>query len=228
MNKAARDAGRRMLPVFKEIDDEVLHQELPQRASCKRGCHSCCYLLVSASLVEMLPIAEYLLTSDVWKPRLEETKKKLKEQAALIDGLGGIFKGEKTSLPYLEKKIPCVFLKKNGDCAVYKIRPSTCRTYYVVSPPEDCDLNKPAGGVMGFDVYELLFLYWRRTIAAEGQNVPPLVGSMQHMLLIALELLEREPEQFRAWLKENPQKFPMDLGAFLGAALCSGVRITEG
>jgi hypothetical protein len=160
-------------------------------------------LLVSATLLEAVLIAQHLLENDSWKHKLPELKRKLREQADRIDALGGIDKGEATSSPYLKSKTPCVFLKENGDCGIYRIRPLSCRTYFVASPPSYCDPDDPESVVAGFDMRVEIFNGWAACFAEK--DVPPLADSLQRMVLVAFEFLERKPASFREWLSHQPQ-----------------------
>lgn len=203
MNNQARAAGRRLLPVYEELDAGVQEgmREASITPSCRRGCNHCCYNLAAVSILEAIPIAEYLLTSDVWKPRLKEIRTELALQAAIIDELGGV--GSLAAITWLDRKIPCVFLKKNGECGVYKIRPAVCRTYFVVSPPEDCSSDKNGNQVGVVNVQQAMMSFWSQTLTREMGAVPPAMDSLQHSVIYALELLERGKEGFHEWMKQN-------------------------
>lgn len=202
MNKEARVAGRRLLPVYQQLDELIEEQKIPEQSSCKRGCNSCCYLLVAISLMEAVYIADHLLENESWRVQLPELKKKLREQADRIDALGGIGNGEAVSSPYLRTRTPCVFLKKNGDCGIYRHRPATCRTYFVLTPAEHCSPDRPNHEVKGFDMRRQIFEVWAETF--DQSVVPNLADSLQRMVLVALELLERKPAAFKEWLKHVP------------------------
>lgn len=199
MNEQARAAGRRLLPVYAEVDAST--REAASKASCRRGCHHCCYNLAGVSLLEAIPIAEYLLTSELWKPKLKELRTELEIQAAIVDSLGGM--GNEAAVAWLDRKLPCVFLKKNGECGVYPIRPIVCRTYFVVTPPEGCSPERNGNTVGVIDFYNLVLLFWAQTMTREKEPVPPVLDSLQRAVLLALELLERRKDGFLAWSKQS-------------------------
>ena len=184
MNADVRRLGRRVLPLYEDIDT-IWAPAVATRSSCRRGCHHCCYNLAAVSLEEAIPIAEYILTSDVWKPELPKIRTELARQVTILDGIGGVQAGRamnETARKWLDKAIPCVFLKKNGDCGVYKVRPVVCRTYYVVSPPADCSPEKETT-VSVLNAEEVVLCFW----ADAGIST---LESLQGAVLKAMEMLE--------------------------------------
>jgi len=206
MNKQALSAGRRVLPLYQAIDVSTKAAADKENATCLRGCAHCCYSLVACSVLEAIPIAEYMLKSALWAPRLTKVKAKLEEEAALVDQLGGLrgpAGSTDTSLSYMARKIPCTFLKKNKDCAIYSLRPVACRLYYVVSDPEQCSLDHPGHLVRYIHFDHVASQFWIKSLSNERDYVPPIIDCFQRVLLIALELLQRDRASFERWLEEH-------------------------
>ncbi|WP_461208420.1 YkgJ family cysteine cluster protein [Desulfocurvus sp. DL9XJH121] len=95
----------------------------PGDVQCRPGCAFCCHTRASASIPEVLVIAGQL--RQAMAPRV-------------LDGLrGGLVAlaegGDATSLEWwLETRTPCPFLltSEGGVCAIYDIRPFTCRSQH--------------------------------------------------------------------------------------------------
>jgi Fe-S-cluster containining protein len=109
---------------FYEVFDDAMVQEKPL-VSCSKGCHFCCRQNVHTFPAEAQVIAAYCKEKEIEIPKdylTEQLKYGWRELA-------------KTEVGW------CVFLK-NGECSIYPVRPSACRSYFVVSPPERCDVVK--------------------------------------------------------------------------------------
>jgi Fe-S-cluster containining protein len=109
---------------FYEVFDDAVNQE-KTLVSCSKGCHFCCRQNVHTFRAEAEVIAAYCKDKGIEIPKdylTEQLKYGWRELA-------------KTEVGW------CVFLK-NGECSIYPVRPSACRSYFVVSPPERCDVVK--------------------------------------------------------------------------------------
>lgn len=111
--------------------DELMSYHIKKdslKATCKRGCAECCRMFVFASPGE----AKFLLRAA--KERgIEIDWARVQKQAG---------KGEDdfyTSVMGEDNK--CVFLDDKGSCKLYKLRPSSCRSHYVASKKELCEMN---------------------------------------------------------------------------------------
>lgn len=101
------------------------------------GCVGCCYQLVVAHLWEGMLIAKYL-----WDSGQEQ----LLLRAAEAGEKAGEFVGpdytpgqlKAATAPYLDARIPCVFLGADERCQIYGLRPAACASYFVVTDPERC------------------------------------------------------------------------------------------
>lgn len=111
---------------FQEVLDDAIEQEKKQElVSCSKGCYFCCRQNVHIFRAEAQIIAAYCKEKGIDIPKVylkQQLKYKWRELA-------------KTEVGW------CVFLK-NGECSIYPVRPMACRNYFVVSPPERCDVVK--------------------------------------------------------------------------------------
>jgi len=126
-NQKLNRATRRVKQIHEAIDEALVagQKGLQEKISCKKGCSNCCHLNIVVTDDE----------AEVLAPLYDGTQnEKLKRQAAVTDDLK-----YPSILGY--EDAACVFLKDNA-CSVYENRPMACRTYYVVSNPEDCDAIK--------------------------------------------------------------------------------------
>lgn len=100
-----------------------------ERISCFGCTHDgCCRQSVFVQLIEALPIAIDIFETERDTPELREK--------LLAEGLG-MERAERGE--WFDRDRLCVFHNGAGKgCAVYKDRPSACRAYFVVTPPEEC------------------------------------------------------------------------------------------
>lgn len=199
MNEKARAMGRRVLPLYQDADKYAAEQIAPA-ATCKKGCTHCCHNLVAVSVVEMVPIAEQLLTSKDWRPKLPELKKKLEAQAKMIEDMGGMSKAPHA---YLDRKTACVFLTPKNECAVYRLRPMSCRLYYVKSDPADCSPEKNGQKVLQYNTAPVIIEFLTIVVPQTREHIPPALDSMQKCLLVAIALLEKSPKDFDNWVRSK-------------------------
>lgn len=111
--------------------DGILKKQF--KATCTKGCASCCYLLATITFTEGLLIAEKLLEKPDWKSILPKLR-----SAAMKTDYPSI-----TRTNYFRKGQPCVFLGEDKTCTIYDIRPACCRYHVVASPPENCSFLAP-------------------------------------------------------------------------------------
>jgi Fe-S-cluster containining protein len=185
-----RKTARRLLPLYKKHVGPWA-ASASGMASCKRGCVSCCHNLVGASLAEGVLLASRLDEDPALRRDAAAITAALRAQLSFISGLDA-------SKPYgyLAAKIPCAFLDpETKDCRVYEHRPTACRTYYVVSDPEQCSPDRPGAEVAYVDagpvVDELT-----RALLDETPGIPPVAGALQAMVLLGAEMLSLPREEF--------------------------------
>jgi Fe-S-cluster containining protein len=109
-------------------------QELKQAVACRSGCSACCHIVPEVSRGEMQLIASYIhqrLSAEqqsVIETRTKEAAQKVREH-------GG---NAHASWP-----LRCPLLADDGNCSVYRARPSTCRAW-LSSDKNKCDANLAA------------------------------------------------------------------------------------
>ena len=101
--------------LYGAADDAV--QDWPRRTehACAPGCSFCCFLWVDAMPLEVIRIADYLQRT-ASPDDLAEVRRRLRERL---------------SAPLGDR--PCGLLTAEGHCAVYAIRPMTCRGFHSFS-----------------------------------------------------------------------------------------------
>lgn len=96
---------------------------MPKDVQCQPGCAFCCHTRASTSIPEVLVIADQL--RQAMPPQVLDGLRQG------IDAL--VAEGEPTRLEWwLETRTPCPFLLTSDDalCAIYDIRPFTCRSQH--------------------------------------------------------------------------------------------------
>lgn len=117
-----------ILLVFKELlefsDNIVQDFERDGKSptvACKSGCSYCCHSLVYIIPIEALLIFQFISINFTFS-----------EINALRDGIShtrSLTTGKTVAQTYaLKHELPCMFLK-NGECTIYAIRPSICRSW---------------------------------------------------------------------------------------------------
>lgn len=192
MNKALK-AAKRVLPVFKKTIDAwvegMLTNDQNARVSCKKGCNHCCYQMVKATMAEGAAVAAHLLekgTFEQFRPRLEETSR-------LADKVG---EKEGGTMEYFKTKTPCAFLK-DGECAVYEVRPAICRSYYVATDPKNCSPDRPGAEVGIVDDRFVMSHFVDQILKTTHPAIPANIGPFASVVLAGKELIERSPGSFK-------------------------------
>lgn len=98
---------------------------------CRRGCASCCRLLIT-----VFPDEAALALDAAREAGLELDRDRLHRQAAArtVGAWRALSREDRT----------CVFLQ-GDECGIYEHRPSACRKYAVASPRELCDTDQHPG-----------------------------------------------------------------------------------
>jgi hypothetical protein len=102
-------------------DFESKVRPFKEGAICRRGCAFCCTHMGSVDVItlEVLAIMDYLETLS--KPLRRRLHQQIRQDQRR--------KGHDTVTP-------CPFLNKNDTCAVYSVRPFSCRQLYSLAPCE--------------------------------------------------------------------------------------------
>jgi Fe-S-cluster containining protein len=163
-----------LLQLYAELE-EPLHRALKKYPiSCKKGCDHCCYMMTLCGVQEGLLMADAAMSSMAWRYYVRE----LRQSAKAMIGC--------TQAEYFQKRRPCVFLKDNL-CEVYEVRPSACRFYYVVSPPEDCSPDKNGKKVLAANTSMQESMVWKYERIHSPGGVPvfaPLPLMVLHSCLV--------------------------------------------
>jgi Fe-S-cluster containining protein len=134
--------------------------------SCRAGCAACCRQMVTVAPVEAVGLADVV---DAMPAAQQEKVRARFEDAIRRMRAGGlvepnshdhspVLRAPAACKPeeafdalldaYFALKIDCPFLE-NESCSIYADRPSICREYVIISPPENCQSvgTKPTEGV---------------------------------------------------------------------------------
>lgn len=129
---------RKMLPVLRDrqvmLDETITEFKGDRKTSCD-DCTSpgCCYQKSVVQFAEAVTIADYLKKNGRSNTDL---RKQLHETGLRMEA--------DTRAGWFSKAVPCVFLD-NKRCSIYEVRPVSCRTYYVVGSPENCQPPESKG-----------------------------------------------------------------------------------
>ena len=144
-----------ILPEIFAISNELIAHALSvagakgQRASCERGCVSCCYQLIVMSDHEALLLAHIVsLMEPKEQARIKDALKSMLHVlekngllAEMLDTHANCFSDSERLVEvqrrYWELQLACPFLVE-GSCSVYEFRPLVCRQYMVSSPSGCC------------------------------------------------------------------------------------------
>ncbi|HKJ64488.1 MAG TPA: YkgJ family cysteine cluster protein [Desulfopila sp.] len=89
---------------------------------CRAGCDYCCHLKVTASMAEIVVIADFLRKEG----RLADCLERMTATGDDVKARAG--RDEKW---WAENRIPCLFLDEDdGLCTIYQVRPFSCRGYH--------------------------------------------------------------------------------------------------
>lgn len=189
-----RKAARRLLPLYKK-HVEPWASRASAMASCRRGCAGCCHNLVGATLAEGVLLASRLTEDPALAVDAGAIVSALQRQLKLIGGLDA-----SKSYGYLSAKEPCAFLDRtSNECRVYEHRPVACRTYYVVSDPEQCSPDRPGAETLYIDAGPVVNALIPEVLD-ETSRIPPVSGAMQAMVLLGLQMLSLPREEFERLL----------------------------
>ncbi len=193
-NKAEKVA-KRVLPIYRAtLDAWAEGVSDAGEVSCRKGCHHCCHNLVSASLAEGALVASHLFKEGFisrYKDRLNDTARK----AESVDG-------PNAEHDYLSSKTPCAFLD-DGECSIYGLRPSACRSYLVVTDPEMCSPERAGTTVGRVDASTAVRVFVDCLIRETHPTIPMVVGSFPAVVLAGLELVQRSPGSFKRWMARS-------------------------
>lgn len=187
VDKEARQPGRKMLPVYQDIEQMLGHVKASHPVSCKEGCDHCCHQLILITMPEALALAE-----EVFKhpQKIPEIMRRCEETLRHYDTLDA---GK-----FYEKQVPCVFLEDHR-CSVYGVRPVTCRTHIVGTPPENCasGATDPIVGKYDLKAVTVAALEEANRAWQQRRICPPLLAPMPVAVAWAMRLLAEGESAFK-------------------------------
>lgn len=200
MDKGGRQLGRRMMAVYRQLQEPLEKHAADAKATCQKGCASCCNLLVYISLPEAVALAEKVLESpatvaDVMRKCYEQI------QRLRLDGT-----------EYFRQAVPCMFLDESKACTVYDARPMPCRHHYVVSPPEDCSPLVDGKTVVRLNTEKADAFVMKESLRVSKQRqMPVLLAPIPVAVLWAMKLLTEGEAAFLHALETEPDLGLMDI-----------------
>jgi Fe-S-cluster containining protein len=114
---------------------EKAQDPMSKDITCKPGCNHCCKHVVDITTVEAQAIVHYARERGVPIDR-DHLARQAGHHAATWNELGPKYR-------------ECAFLRADGLCSIYEVRPLPCRKLFVVTDPELCDSIKHPGGQVG-------------------------------------------------------------------------------
>lgn len=173
------------------IVDQSIKSGLAQDAetaaaiSCRKGCAHCCHMRVG-----ILPEEAYLLVEAAEQKGWPIDRAKMEQQATYGD--------DDEWLTHSKEERRCLFLNDAGECQVYEARPMACRKYFVLTPPEECDIDQHPGEQVAiwFDTYaEVLASAGMTHFGADSlpQMVKMALLGMQNQKNSSFSKIERQP-----------------------------------
>lgn len=179
--------------------DEVVRRRLPVVTSCATcTAPGCCSQKVVMPFHEALPIARVLKREGRDTPELRE---RLSAQADVME--------RTTRKAWLGAARACELLV-DGRCSVYAARPFACRTYFAISPPENCQPAAENNRVEFINFGDLLGIALRRArqihiaLGLKETSKRVMIGVLPRMVLYALEVWESADSAAMLRLKKWP------------------------
>lgn len=171
---------------YRSLDQALVEQakKSEKTFTCRECSHKepgCCYQKVFVPFHEALPIVRRIKENNLDTPEFRERLRVEGEE------------GEAASREewFHTQRRPCVFLK-DGRCSIYEVRPTACRTYYVISPQDDCQPGRH-NGVLQLDVRSIdagqitRARMIHRELGLKESNKRILMGILPRLVLIGLE-----------------------------------------
>lgn len=179
MDKGAKQLGRRMLAIYREIEPRMQQKAQEAGTTCTAGCAACCHVQVYVSLPEAVAIVEPLVHN---KEALGDLIQRCYAQLPLQ-------KLDRTE--HFAQQVPCVFLTAEKTCGIYERRPVSCRNHIVVSAPENCAYD-PNGAkeVLRLNTEKIdAFMLSESMRAMKQRQIPLVLAPLPIALLWAVRIL---------------------------------------
>lgn len=200
MDKGGRQLGRRMMAVYRQLQEPLEKYAADNNTTCRKGCASCCNLLVYISLPEAVAIAEKVLEDPA---RTADVLRKCYEQ---------IQKLHLDADKYFRQAVPCMFLDESKACTVYDVRPMPCRHHYVVSPPEDCSPLVDGKTIVRLNTQKAdVFVTQESLRVSKQRQIPLLLAPIPVAVMWATKLLTEGEAAFMRALETEEDLGLMDI-----------------
>lgn len=133
--RRAKRAGRVVLQLYREHEAPVADAAARMKVTCREGCAHCCKLPATATVPEMVPVVEHLVSRGDWGHRRPALERELTHQLTEFAGVNIL--DEEQRVAFFRRQLSCAFLKADR-CEIYAVRPAVCRYHMVVSEPQNC------------------------------------------------------------------------------------------
>jgi len=120
-----------------------MKERFAAEVKCRQGCTDCCHACFSVSYIEAAVISRYL--QELAKDDIDIRQDKARQQAQKVLALT---EGQDNTKVMSEARIRCPMLGDDGGCAIYQLRPVTCRVYGL---PTSINQKGHVCGLSGFD-----------------------------------------------------------------------------
>lgn len=161
------DAGGIARALHREMDKvgELRDRFADEReldVACRRGCGDCCNTVVVTYEPEAIAIAQWLSrpknreVREHFLARFPAWNEAIGDEVEALERLhvaGEVEQAEALHHEMQHKMVMCAF-NRDGECAIYPVRPNTCRFVLALDTNEFCHPRNPAGHgptLMGFE-----------------------------------------------------------------------------
>jgi Fe-S-cluster containining protein len=178
VDKEARQPGRKLLPIYGQIDEFTDQMRRQVNVTCEVGCSHCCKQLIYITMPEAILLAEAVLANPAG---VSEFVSRCYETLKHYDTMN--------AAAFYEKQTPCVFLQ-DDRCSAYEQRPVACRTHFVGTPKENCALGAADPIVGRYDLNIVMVDAWNEGNRGWKQRgMKPLLAPLPIAVMWAMRLL---------------------------------------
>lgn len=200
MDKQAKQLGRRMLAIYREMEPELQRYAAENNVTCRRGCTHCCNLQIFISFPDAVAMAEQIMQSP---KHVAEVTKRCYEQIPTL---------EIDPATYFYKNQPCVLLDEKRDCTVYDARPMPCRHYHVNSDPANCSSEGGMKTVATLNTQAMdLQVMMESMRISKQRGLPALIAPIPVAVMWAMRFLAEGEDAFRRTLLDSPDMGKADI-----------------
>jgi Fe-S-cluster containining protein len=144
--KPADEDGLAKLSAFRVGQDRALAKWTDGRAvTCRRGCSACCSQMVfDVRPIEIEALGRWLRQQGRDGEALEALRRRrdlydrTRRERPRRPGESHDDWTERVALAFWALGEPCVLLDSDGRCSAYELRPTSCRSFFVLGPADLC------------------------------------------------------------------------------------------